>query len=251
MKFKLRIHSPNGTSVYKYYNTNNNTLHDMFVVSPGETKNKTYTMTTDKKGLFFTQMNISGQIVGSSNTCINSSYNLTFISSERRNRTFVSWKGDNHRQPDGIYGGPSIFVHLIDIFDIIMRLSFGVVSLAGFLLSYHQFFNEWVSIRTAIATLIKNNGFLASRNERKPGYSMEQIDDEILEFLYRDGNLTALAISQLGERERTNISPKEAASRLEELHELGLVDKVDDNLYDINKDGISYLIGELNARKLE
>lgn len=76
---------------------------------------------------------------------------------------------------------------------------------------------------------------------------MTQADDRILETLEESGLILSPRILSVN----TDYSRHYVSSRLAELHEAGLIEKVDEGLYGITDRGRAYLAGELDAEELE
>ncbi|WP_231554225.1 winged helix DNA-binding protein [Halobellus rufus] len=76
---------------------------------------------------------------------------------------------------------------------------------------------------------------------------MRPIDDEILETIYDEGNLTPQAVENLGVCSRSH-----ASVRLSQLRKYGLVARVADTegLYRLTDEGRAFLNGELDASTL-
>lgn len=89
------------------------------------------------------------------------------------------------------------------------------------------------------------------RDMRQPADWMVRADDRILETLRDEGNMTAVAVSRDGLRERVDIGRKYASDRLNALAEYGLLERLDRGLYGITEDGRAYLDEELDASELE
>jgi len=91
----------------------------------------------------------------------------------------------------------------------------------------------------------------SSRVVREPADWMARADDRILEVIRDEGNMTPLALSREGERERLDIGRKYAGIRCRELADYGLLERVDRGLYRITDKGLAYLDEELDASELE
>ena len=76
---------------------------------------------------------------------------------------------------------------------------------------------------------------------------MRPIDDEILETIFDEGNLTPQAVENLGVCSRSH-----ASVRLSKLRRYGLVERVagTEGLYRLTGEGRSFLEGELDASTL-
>lgn len=86
---------------------------------------------------------------------------------------------------------------------------------------------------------------------RKRAEWMTGADDQILELLRDEGNLTPLAVSKEGLVGRADIGRKWAGVRLRTLTKYGLVERVDEGLYRISDDGLAYLNEDLDAATLD
>jgi hypothetical protein len=87
---------------------------------------------------------------------------------------------------------------------------------------------------------VSNNGTVM----RKPAEWMAPADDRILELISDYGNLTPVAIKELG-------GPSHARNRCPKLADAGLLERISRGLYGITDDGKAYLKGDLDASTLE
>jgi len=76
---------------------------------------------------------------------------------------------------------------------------------------------------------------------------MRQVDNRILETLEESGIILSPRILSVN----TDYSRHYVSERLPRLLEAGLVEKVDDGLYQITDRGRAYLAGDLDAEDLE
>lgn len=81
---------------------------------------------------------------------------------------------------------------------------------------------------------------------RKRAEWMVPSDDQILEILRDEGNLTPLAVSEFG-----GPSKQYARERLPKLATYGLVERISSGLYRLTDRGRDYLDEELDAATLE
>lgn len=86
---------------------------------------------------------------------------------------------------------------------------------------------------------------------RQPADWMVLTDNQILEAIRDEGNMTPLALSKEGEIPRISIGRKYAGERCRKLLEYGLLEKVDRGLYRLTDDGRAYLNEQLDASTLE
>lgn len=75
---------------------------------------------------------------------------------------------------------------------------------------------------------------------------MNPVDDQILELMRDEGNMTPRAVEDFG----VTVSDH-AGDRLSELAKYGLVRRISRGLYQLTDKGIAYLDEELDASKLE
>jgi hypothetical protein len=76
-------------------------------------------------------------------------------------------------------------------------------------------------------------------------------DDQILEVIRDEGNMTPRALSRDGDVARIDIGRKWAGKRCRELTRYGLLERVDRGLFRLTESGHSYLDEELDASTLE
>jgi predicted transcriptional regulator len=75
---------------------------------------------------------------------------------------------------------------------------------------------------------------------------MNPVDDQILELLEEEGNMTPRGVEHFG----VTVSDH-AGDRLSKLAEYGLVERITRGLYRITDEGLRYLEGNLNASTLD
>jgi ArsR family transcriptional regulator, cadmium/lead-responsive transcriptional repressor len=76
---------------------------------------------------------------------------------------------------------------------------------------------------------------------------MTQADDRLLETLAESNLILSPRVLSVN----TDYSRHYLSTRLSELHDAGLVERVDEGLYRITGRGQAYLVGELDADELE
>jgi len=79
---------------------------------------------------------------------------------------------------------------------------------------------------------------------REPAEWMAPADDRILELISEHGNLTPLAIEELG-------GPSHARNRCPKLAQADLLKRISRGLYGITDKGEAYLAGELDVDDLQ
>lgn len=86
---------------------------------------------------------------------------------------------------------------------------------------------------------------------RKRADWMAPSDEQILEVIRDEGNMTPLALSREGRTARIDIGRKYAGERCRELTRYGLLRKIEKGLFALTDDGRAFLDEELDAATLE